>query len=35
MRKLVVAESVTLDGVFDANTMAQWSSPYHSDEQEE
>jgi dihydrofolate reductase len=35
MRRLVVAESVTLDGVFEANTMAQWSSPYHSEEQEE
>jgi dihydrofolate reductase len=35
MRKLVVAESVTLDGVFEANTMAQWSSPYHTDELEE
>jgi len=35
MRKLIVAESVTVDGVFEAKTMAQWSSPYHSDEQEE
>ncbi|MGD0979236.1 MAG: dihydrofolate reductase family protein [Candidatus Bathyarchaeia archaeon] len=35
MRKLVVAESVTLDGVFEANTMAQWSSPCHSDKQGE
>jgi len=35
MRKLVVAESVTLDGIFDASTMGQWSSPYHGDEQQE
>ncbi len=35
MRKLVVAESMTLDGVFDTSTIVQWGSPYHSREQEE
>lgn len=32
MRKLVVSEWVTLDGVFGADTMEQWSNPYHSDD---
>ena len=31
-RKLVVSEWVTLDGVFDAETMAQWFTPYDSDD---
>ena len=35
MRKLVVSEWVTLDGVFDADTMDQWFNPYHSDERAE
>jgi hypothetical protein len=35
MRKLVVSEWVTLDGVFDADTMAQWFDPYHSDDRAE
>lgn len=30
MRKLVVSEWVTLDGVFDADTMDQWFNPYDS-----
>jgi dihydrofolate reductase len=30
MRKLVVSEWVTLDGVFDADTMEQWFKPYDS-----
>src|SRR6266568_8982994 len=30
MRKLVVSEWVTLDGVFDADTMDQWFTPYDS-----
>ncbi len=30
MRKLVVSEWVTLDGVFDADTMGQWFNPYDS-----
>ena len=35
MRKLVVSEWVTLDGVFDADTMDQWFNPYHSDDRAE
>jgi len=35
MRKLVVSESVTVDGVFDAETMGQWVTPYQSDERNE
>jgi dihydrofolate reductase len=31
-RKLVVSEWVTLDGVFDADKMAQWFTPYDSDD---
>lgn len=30
MRRLVVSEWVTLDGVFDADTMKQWFNPYDS-----
>lgn len=30
MRKLVVSEWVSLDGVFDADTMPQWFLPYQS-----
>ena len=32
MRKLVVSEWVTLDGVFDADSMPQWFIPFQSDE---
>jgi dihydrofolate reductase len=32
MRKLVVSEWVTLDGVFDADTMPQWFVPFDSDD---
>lgn len=35
MRKIVVSESVTVDGVFDAETMGQWAQPYASDERDE
>lgn len=35
MRKLIVKEWVTLDGVFDSDTMGQWFNPYHSDERAE
>ena len=35
MRKLVVSEWVTLDGVFDSETMEQWFIPYHSDDRGE
>jgi dihydrofolate reductase len=31
MRKLIVTEWITLDGVFDAQSMDQWHAPYHSD----
>lgn len=31
MRKLVVSEWLTLDGVYDADTMDQWFFPYHSE----
>src|SRR5258706_9234558 len=31
MRKLIVTEWVSLDGVFDAGTMDKWFNPYHSD----
>lgn len=32
MRKVMVSVWMTLDGVFDADTMAQWFNPYHSDD---
>jgi dihydrofolate reductase len=35
MRKIVVSEGVTLDGVFDAQTMGQWAAPFYSDEKDE
>ncbi len=35
MRKLVVSEWITLDGVFDADTMNQWWIPYDSVERQE
>src|SRR5688572_7824852 len=35
MRKIVVSESVTVDGIFDAETMGQWAQPYASDERDE
>lgn len=34
MRKLIVSEWMTLDGVFDADTMAEWWNPYASEERE-
>ncbi len=34
MRKIVVSESVTLDGVFDAETMGQWAYPFFSEERD-
>lgn len=30
MRKLIVSEWVSLDGVYDADTMDQWFNPYDS-----
>src|SRR5574341_1869770 len=35
MRKIVVSEAVTVDGIFDAETMGQWAAPYYSDERDE
>ena len=35
MRKIVVSESVTVDGIFDAETMGQWVYPHASDERDE
>ncbi len=35
MRKIVVSEGVSLDGVFDAQTMGQWAQPFSSDEKNE
>jgi dihydrofolate reductase len=32
MRKIIVSEWVTADGVFDADSMDVWFNPYHSDE---
>ena len=34
MRKLVVSEWMTLDGVFDADTMKEWFEPYDSPERQ-
>jgi hypothetical protein len=34
LRKLVVSEWITLDGVFDADTMDQWWIPYDSVERQ-
>ena len=35
MRKLVVSEWTSLDGVFDADTMKQWFHPYDSKDRQE
>jgi dihydrofolate reductase len=35
MRRIVVSESITVDGVFDAETMGQWAVPFFSEEREE
>jgi len=35
MRKLVVSEWVSLDGVFDADTMKEWFHPYNSKDRQE
>ncbi len=32
MRKLIVKEWITLDGVFDGDTMNEWFNPFQSDE---
>ena len=35
MRKIVVSEGMSLDGVFEAQTMGQWAQPYFSGERDE
>ena len=35
MRRLVVSAWMTLDGVFDADTMGQWVMPYDSDDRQQ
>jgi len=32
MRKLIVTEWMSLDGIFDAASMGQWFNPYHSND---
>ncbi len=34
MRKLIVSEWVSLDGVFDADTMKEWFHPYNSEDRQ-
>jgi len=31
MRRIVVSESVAVDGIFDAETMGQWAAPYYEE----
>jgi dihydrofolate reductase len=31
MRKIIVTEWISLDGISDASTMAEWFNPYHSE----
>jgi dihydrofolate reductase len=31
MRKLIITEWVSLDGIFDSSSMEQWFNPFHSD----
>jgi dihydrofolate reductase len=35
MRKIIVSEGVSVDGIFDAETMGKWAAPYYSEEREE
>jgi dihydrofolate reductase len=35
MRRIIVSESIAVDGVFDAETMGQWAVPFYSEEREE
>jgi len=35
MRKIIVSEGVSVDGVFDAETMGQWAAPSFSEERDE
>jgi dihydrofolate reductase len=34
MRKIVVLEGMSLDGVFDAQTMGRWAQPFYSDDRD-
>ena len=35
MRKIIVSEGLTVDGIFEAETMGQWAAPYYSEEREQ
>lgn len=35
MRRIIVSESVTVDGIFNAETMGKWATPYYSEERDE
>ena len=35
MRKIIVSASVSLDGVFEAETMGKWAVPFYSEERDE
>ena len=35
MRKLIISEWLTLDGIFDAGTMEQWFMPFDSKQRQE
>ena len=35
MRRIIVSEGVSVDGIFDAETMGKWAAPYYSEEREE
>jgi dihydrofolate reductase len=35
MRKIIVSEGVSVDGIFDAETMGKWAAPYYSEERDE
>jgi dihydrofolate reductase len=35
MRRIIVSESITADGIFDAETMGKWAAPSYSEERDE
>lgn len=35
MRRIIVSESIAVDGIFEAETMGQWAVPFFSEEREE
>src|SRR5215212_1558615 len=35
MRKIIVSEGMTVDGIFEAETMGKWAQPTYSDERDE